>query len=118
MASVYLRHGSPVMVDYTPSSAVTAGDVVLIGNIPHICHTDIAANEKGAMAIHGGVYKCTATAAITYGAQCFWDATNEQVTPSIGAANKLLGTCVLAAAAADAEVWFYHHPMMQQILDT
>ena len=61
------HHGDPLMVDYTPGTAVTAGDIVDIGS-GTICvaHGDIAANELGAVGFPGGnaVYRITlATAA-------------------------------------------------------
>lgn len=63
MPQTTFRHGSPTMIDYTPSSgAITSGDVVLLGNTTSptcgVAHTDIANNVKGALAAGGGVYTC------------------------------------------------------------
>ena len=57
--SATLHHGSPVMVDHTPSSAVSAGQMVKIGSEVLVAHRDIAANELGSLAAPGGeaVYK-------------------------------------------------------------
>lgn len=112
-----LRHGSPIMVDYTPGSAVTAGDVVVQSNIPMICHTDIAANRKGALAIAGGVYQALGDAAIAVGDEVFWDATNEYVSET-EAGNKRLGFCVVACTGAAAEVWFLHWPDVSNVEQT
>lgn len=71
------------MVDHTPSAAVSAGDVVVCGDELRICHTDIAANRKGALAAPGGtavymVLKATG-AAINIGAPAYWNAANKNV---------------------------------------
>lgn len=72
------RHGSPLMVDYTPSEAVSAGQVVVIGHKPYIAHVDIAADEKGAVAAHGGVYEMLVDGNFGPGENVFWDdATNK-----------------------------------------
>jgi len=93
-------------VDYTPSSAVTAGDVVVQGELVGVAKVDIAANALGAMAV-AGVFdfpKTTGTStAITAGANCYWDATNKVATTT-STSNKLIGKCVRAAADADATV--------------
>ena len=49
-----LHRGSPSMRDYTPGSAVTAGQVIAIGLLNCIAHRDIAANELGALAVPAG----------------------------------------------------------------
>jgi predicted RecA/RadA family phage recombinase len=42
--------GNPQFIDYTPVSAVSAGDVIVSNDLVLIAHTDIAANKKGAVA--------------------------------------------------------------------
>lgn len=57
---IELYHGSPLMVDYTPSgSSVSAGDIVLLAGKACIAHSAIADGEKGAVAWPSGnaVYK-------------------------------------------------------------
>jgi len=60
MATITFRHGDPVMMDYTPGSAVSAGEYVELGNLAGltcgVTHKDIAASELGALAVGGGVY--------------------------------------------------------------
>jgi predicted RecA/RadA family phage recombinase len=69
-------NGKPLMVDYTPGSAVAAGDVVVVGVVPFVCHTPIAASALGAMAAGGGVYKGLTDGSLdTGGALVFWDDT-------------------------------------------
>ena len=72
MAQATFYHGDPRMVDYTPVSAVTAGDVVVQGVTPMIAHRDIPANRKGALAIGGGVYDCDCNASIGAGVAVWW----------------------------------------------
>ena len=76
-----LVHGTPRMVDHTPSGAVAAGEVVIVGNWPHIAHLDIAANTLGALAARGAVYRVKATGAIiARGKKVYWDNTNNVIT--------------------------------------
>ena len=69
------RHGNPLMVDYTPSGAVAAGDVVVIGSVPFVAHNAIAADKLGALAARGGVYRGVGTNGVTEGEEVFWDDT-------------------------------------------
>jgi len=93
-------------VDYTPGSAVTAGDVVVQGELVGVAKVDIPANVLGALAV-SGVFdfpKATGTGtAIAAGANCYWDATNQRATTT-ASGNKLIGKAVRAAADADATV--------------
>ena len=113
--SAFLFHGSPTMVDHTPTSAVAAGDVVTVGDEIRIAHRDIAANELGALALgHGnGVYRVPkatgASSAIAAGKKVYWDATNEVVTTADGSgANKVFGRTVGASVDGDAFCFAAH----------
>lgn len=68
-------HGDPLMVDHTPSGAVAAGEVVVVGNTPRVAHLDIAANTLGALAAGGGVYQmlCASGANVAAGKLVYWD---------------------------------------------
>ena len=93
-------------VDYTPGSAVAAGDVVVQGNLVGIATKEIAANKKGALAVEGvfDFPKDTGSGdAITAGALCYWDAGNEVATTTSDS-NKLIGKAVAVAAAAATTV--------------
>ena len=93
-------------VDYTPGSAVTAGDVVVQGELVGVAKVDIAASVLGALAVTGVFDFPKATGvgtAITAGANCYWDAANTRATTT-ASGNKLIGKCVKAAADADALV--------------
>ncbi|MFB3894548.1 MAG: DUF2190 family protein [Phycisphaerae bacterium] len=93
-------------IDYTPGSAVTAGAVVVQGELVGVARVDIAANALGALAVVGVFDFPKATGggtAITAGANCYWDAANSRATTT-ATGNKLIGKCVKAAADADALV--------------
>lgn len=70
-----IRRGSSWgRVDYTPGSAVSAGQVVVIGSLLGFAEVDIEANRLGALAI-GGVFDVVkANEEITAGAAVYWDA--------------------------------------------
>jgi predicted RecA/RadA family phage recombinase len=102
--ATYLHLGD--VIDYTPSSAVSAGDVVVIGNIVGVATEDIAADDLGSLAIEGvfSLAKATlSTSAITQGTKLYWDASGEQVTETEGS-NKVAGYATKAASASDTTV--------------
>ena len=80
MGQADLRHGNPLMCDYTPGSAVTAGDVVVVDEVPCVAHSDIAASDLGALAVGGGVYQVTGDGALSAGAKVYWDDSEDKVT--------------------------------------
>ena len=93
-------------IDYTPGSAVTAGAVVVQGELVGVAKVDIPASTLGALAV-AGVFdfpKATgAGTAIAAGANCYWNAGAQQATTT-ATGNKLIGKCVRAAADADPTV--------------
>lgn len=109
MAQLTFLSGSPVMIDHTPGSAVTAGDGVVVNDKVFIAHSDIAANALGSVAAGGGVYRGPANAAIAKGKKVYWDDTNNEITET-SSGNKVLGTTVSASAASDATVDVLHSP--------
>jgi predicted RecA/RadA family phage recombinase len=93
-------------IDYTPSSAVAVGQVVVQGDLIGIARSAIAANALGSLAVKGvfDVPKATgAGSGIAVGTTVYWDATNSVATATAGS-NKVLGKTVLAAADGDATV--------------
>jgi len=95
-------------IDYTPSADVTAGDVVVQGELVGMAKLDIAANALGALAVVG-VYDLPKTAgvgeAIAAGAEVYWDEGDQVVkTDSEAGANKKLGKTVAAASDDDETV--------------
>tara|TARA_R110000824_G_scaffold132257_1_gene294632 strand:- start:5254 stop:5595 length:342 start_codon:yes stop_codon:yes gene_type:complete len=85
MATANFRSGSPVMADYTPAGAVTAGDVVVVDDVAGVAHVDIAAGALGALAVGGGIYSMTGDAAIVAGSKVWWDNATDKVTETAGA---------------------------------
>ena len=73
--AVFVQEGN--FIDYTPSAAVVAGDVVVQGDLVGVAKLDIEANAKGALAVVGvfDFAKESATE-FTAGALVYWDATN------------------------------------------
>lgn len=105
MSNVNFVHDGDA-IDYTPSLAVSAGDVVVQGELVGVAKKNIAANALGALHVKG-VFDfpkaTTSTSAITAGALCYWDDNNDVATTT-SSGNKLIGKCVAAAAAADTTV--------------
>jgi predicted RecA/RadA family phage recombinase len=70
-------------IDYTPTAAVTAGDVIVQGDLVGVARLDIAAGALGSLAVTG-VYDLPKTAgvgeAITAGAKVYWNATDSVAT--------------------------------------
>ena len=102
-------------IDYTPSSAVSAGDVIVIGSKTiAIAKLDIAANTLGALASRGVFDGAKATGAISLGDAIYWDADGDPVGGEAGsgaftttaAGNLYAGRAVAAALEADTTVRF------------
>lgn len=95
-------------INYTPVSDVSAGDVVVQGDLIGIAKHDIAAGQLGALATVGVFDVPKATGAgtdITAGAKLWWNATNSRVEKTDGSGvHKYLGKAVRAAASADTTV--------------
>ncbi|MCL2743639.1 MAG: DUF2190 family protein [Planctomycetaceae bacterium] len=90
-------------IDYTPSAAVAAGQVVTAGKIIGIAKRDIRANELGALHLVGVYDIVKAAGAVTLGAEVYWDATATNATTT-ASTNALIGIAVAAAASGDETV--------------
>jgi len=94
-------------INYTPVSDVSAGDVVVQGDLIGIAKHDIAAGQLGALAVVGifAVPKATGTG-ITAGAKLYWNSATKTVAlaPGTEPALPYLGKAVLAAASAATTV--------------
>jgi len=90
-------------IDYTPSAAVTGGDVVVLNGIVGISPNDIAANEKGSLQIEGIFKVPKTTAAVLRGLPIYWNSAGDpdSGTAGTGAANQL-GVGVYMGIAAEA----------------
>jgi predicted RecA/RadA family phage recombinase len=93
-------------VDYTPGSAVAAGDVVVQGDLVGVSPRPIAAGTLGALGVTGVFDFPKATgggSALTAGTVVYWDALAKVATAtSVG--NKQLGKVVKDSADADTTV--------------
>jgi predicted RecA/RadA family phage recombinase len=90
------------LIDYTPGSAVAAGEVVVIGSVVAVAPRPIAANALGAVAVEG-VWSMSKNAGIVIGAgdKVYYYATSGAVTGATGTA---AGFAVAAAASGDTSV--------------
>lgn len=103
--AVFWQEGASV--DYTPSSDVSAGDVIVQEDLVGIAKEPIAADELGALAIEGNYYvKKDETEAFAVGQLIYWDVADDNVTDDAASgANKLFGKA--SAAAADVDTHGY-----------
>ncbi len=96
-------------IDYTPGSNVSAGDVVVQGELVGVANLNIAAGQKGALAIEGVFEFPKPTGAGTdasIGTLMYWDVAdgNAQETSDSGT-NKLIGKLVKACSTTDTTCW-------------
>lgn len=103
MTARFIQDGKSI--DYTPGSNVTAGDVIVQGELVGVAKQDIAAGQLGALAIEGVFEFPKPTGAGTdaaVGTMMYWDAAdgNAQETADTGT-NKLIGKLVKACTTTD-----------------
>lgn len=104
--AIFIHEGKAI--DYTPGADVSAGDVVVQGDLVGIAKLDIASGNLGALAVTG-VFDVPKTAgvgeAIGAGAKVYWDvADGVAKTDDESGANKYLGKTVAAAGDDDTKV--------------
>jgi hypothetical protein len=91
MTMAKMRLGRTNMLQYAPAStpvpAYSAGDIIMIGNLPCVAHDDnppsstgYTSNPQGALSIQGGIYQIAADAAYANGTYVYWDTVKQQVT--------------------------------------
>jgi predicted RecA/RadA family phage recombinase len=77
-AAIFRKEGD--VIDYTPTSAVAAGEVVVIGSVPLIAPEAIAANTQGVVSAEG-VWDVPKTSDVfTAGDAVYWDTDGTPVT--------------------------------------
>lgn len=103
-----LTYSDESSIDYTPASAVTAGDVVVLNGLIGIAVSDIAADKLGSLSIEGIKKVPKTTAAWVRGLPVHWNPTGDPDggDAGTGAANQLgvgsyMGLCVATAASGD-----------------
>ena len=101
MANQYIQAGN--FIDYTPGSAVAAGDPVILTDRVLVAPRAIAANTTGSLAT-SGVFKLqkTTSQAWTLGQKLYWDGATSKAT-SVAGSLKVLGYAAAAAGSADTE---------------
>jgi len=106
MGALKVQDGSGITMDYTPGSAVTAGDVVATSNIVGVANRDIAANELGVLDLDG-IYdftKVNTAETMAIGNVIYWTTgATKASTPS----GIIIGKCVKASSATDTTVRVY-----------
>ena len=95
-------------IDYTPTVDVTAGSVIVLGDLVCVANLDIPANTLGALTIEG-VFDFTKAAgvgtAIAVGTKLYWDVADQEAkADDETGANKYIGKSVLAATDDDTTV--------------
>lgn len=107
-APIVVIRGDGAVVDYTPGSAVAAGDVIVQVDLVGVAAKAIAANALGALQVSGPMLAPKATGsgtALPAGTIVYWDVAEEVVKASSeSGANKQFGKVITAALAADATV--------------
>jgi predicted RecA/RadA family phage recombinase len=102
----FIQQGNSI--DHTPGSAITAGDVVVQGDLIGIAQVDCAANQLGALAVRGvfDIDKATGVGTgIAVGTKVYWDVADQQAkADDESGANKYLGKTIAAAGDDDAKV--------------
>jgi len=104
------RYAAGDKMDYTPTVAVEAGDVVVLNDrMVGIADKDIAADAKGALSLEGIYEIVKETGAIVVGEDVYWDKNAEVAFAGIVAAGSFapgvyIGKCVEDTAADDETV--------------
>lgn len=93
-------------IDYTPGSAVTAGDLVILEDLVGLATEDIAASVLGSLAVEGVFRFPKNGTAIAQGKYVYWHGADANAGPesSTGTGDALLGKAAKAAAAGDSTV--------------
>lgn len=105
MSAKFIQPGN--MIDYIPSAATAAGDVVVYGDLIGIAQRDIAAGELGSLALCGVFELPKVTGAINGGVKVYWNGSAVTTAENDGASSnptayKLIGHAV-SAVTSDAE---------------
>ncbi len=101
MLARYVQKGESI--DYRPTEAVSAGDVIVVSDLIGVARLDIPANKLGSLALVGVFDMVKSSAAVPSGSAVYWNAAAKQATPVSGS-NRYLGKAIAGAAAGDASV--------------
>lgn len=101
MKAKYVQRGD--LIDYTPTEAVAAGDVVILGDFVGVALRDIAANKLGALQTSGIFDFLKVAGEMTAGTLLYWNTSVKKATITAGA-YKYIGKVIADAADADTNV--------------
>lgn len=92
-------------IDYVNSGSakISANTIILFGSRIAVAGADIQVGEKGALVVEGVFELPKDNAAITAGAEVYWDATDSNITAT-ATNNTKAGYAVAAAVADDSTV--------------
>ena len=106
MIAIYKQRGDSI--DYIPASDISAGDVVVIGDLVGIAKLDIEAGKLGAIALTGvyDIAKASGSGTgIPAGIKVYWDDVTKVVTTDDNSgSNKYLGKTIADASNDDLTV--------------
>jgi Uncharacterized conserved protein len=106
MGAVMIQEGGTI--DYTPGSDLSAGAVVVQGELVGVLVSDTASGKLGALAVEGvfDFNKASGgSTAITAGALVYYDVAEDVAkTNSESSANKLIGKTIAAAGDSATKV--------------
>lgn len=101
MLARYVQKGDSI--DYRPTTAVAAGDVIVIADLVGIARLDIKANTLGSLAVVGVFDVVKSAGKIPSGSTVYWDAGAKQAT-IVSGSNHYLGKAIASAADGDETV--------------
>jgi len=105
MIAKFIQGGDAI--DYTPATAVAAGDVIQLTDLVGVAKLDIPAGKLGALSVVGVFDFPKSTGAgqdIALGARLYWDAATNKVLKAQVAGEPVLGKAVAAAGESDLTV--------------
>lgn len=108
-----LANGRTQPIDYTPFSAVSAGDVVVLENNAFMAKRDIAAGQLGELHAYG-VWDMPKETGVAHSAGdlVYWNASEEYLTKT-AADNTKWGICIADAAEGATEGRYLHIPVAE-----
>lgn len=101
MQARYVHNGNAI--DYMPTTAVAAGQIIAFGDMIGIARLDIPANTLGALAVTGVYDVVKGDAAFNPGDAVYWNAV-DFIAVTAGTGNPLLGRAVVASSSSDPTV--------------
>lgn len=102
MTSKYIQR--EICMDYTPDEDVSAGDIVVVGDICGVARLDIKAGELGTLLLRGIVeVPKRSTVALNAGAKVWW-ATGEKLAVVTASTYPVLGYTLEAAPEGTTSV--------------